>query len=54
MYKNKKKDNKNPNETHALKEEGLELSLEKAIQVIKQQANDYRHAGLTHISSLLE
>ena len=53
MYKNKK-ENKNPNETRAVKEEGLELSLEKAIQDIKQQANDYRHAGLTHISSLLD
>ncbi len=53
MHKNKK-DNKNQINDRAIKEERLEVSLERAVKAIKHQANDYRHAGLTHISSLLE
>ena len=53
MHKNKK-DNKNHNDDRANKEEGLDISLEKAVKAIRQQANDYRHAGFTHISSLLD
>lgn len=53
MHDNKK-DNKNQNTAPTRKDEGLELSLEKAIKAIRQQANDYHHAGLTHISSLLD
>ena len=30
-----------------------ELSLEKALEAIKEQAHTYKHAGMTHISSLL-
>lgn len=53
MYDNKK-DNKNRNAARSQKEERVELNLEKAIKAISQQANGYRHAGLTHISSLLD
>ena len=53
MHKNKK-DNKNQSDDRTNKEEGFDLSLEKAVKAIRQQANDYRHAGLTHISSLLD
>ncbi len=53
MHKNKK-DNKNQRNDRTSKEEGLELSLEKAVKAIRQQANDYHQAGLTHISSLLD
>lgn len=53
MYNNKK-DDKNLNHAKNDKEQRLELGLEKAIKAIKQQSDDYRHAGLTHISSLLD
>jgi len=53
MYDNKK-DNKNQNTARSQKEKRLDLSLEKAIKAISQQANDYHNAGLTHISSLLD
>ena len=51
---NRKQDNKKSKCAPSTTDERLDLSLEKAVETLKQQANGYRHAGLTHISSLLD
>jgi len=53
MYQSKK-DNKKQEKSRPLNDERLELSLDKALETIKQQALSYQDAGMTHISSLLD
>ena len=53
MYDNKEEAKKTRN-GQIKKDEKLDLSLERAVETLKQQASGYRLAGLTHISSLLD
>ncbi len=55
MYRSKAdNENKKPSNLSDREEQILELSLEKAVKILKQQSLSYQHAGLTHISSLLD
>lgn len=49
-----KKDNNNKTTIKNSPKVQPELNLDKAIFAIKQQSSNYHHAGLTHISSLLD
>jgi len=52
----RKTDEKQPEKQSILnnREPYLDLNLDKVIATLKQNASWYQHAGMTHISSLLE
>ncbi len=50
--KNQLSDNKQNTTTNQNKETD-EISLEKVLDTLNAQADTYKHAGMTHISSLL-
>jgi len=52
MYQEKKLVKKKKN-SELTEKEACDAGLEKALDAIKEQAVIYKHAGMTHISSLL-
>ncbi len=53
MYESKK-DVKPFEKPSVVYDDKKDLNIDRAVKILKEQANSYHHAGLTHISSLLE
>lgn len=53
MNKNKELNNKQPIDKTKSNKQADEISLNKALEALGAEAQTYKHAGMTHISSLL-
>jgi hypothetical protein len=53
MNKNKDLNNKQPLNKEKISKQADEVSLNKVLDALGAEASTYKHAGMTHISSLL-